>query len=314
MARSRHLNRMELFKDVVDHGSFSAAARNKGVTPSLVSQAISQMETDLGVKLLNRSTRKIWLTDAGRLFYEGSSNVILEADRALSRIRQLEGLPSGTLRVTAESEFGVRFLVPVVSNFRRTYPGVSVDMILTDQVMDMSEYGIDIALRGGINRNAQETGIKLADIPLLVCGAPAYLNSRGIPKTPADLKDHAWINHRTFGVPRRLRFEGPNRKEVEVDVQGSISVNTVQAILGFVRQSSGLIVMPECYVEDDLHSGALVRVLDEWHLPSVPIYAVHQSQEDPPEKVSAFIEFLKESNLLGPWASQIQAAIIENQP
>lgn len=283
---------LEFFARLVTQGSLSALARELGVTPPAISARLSQLERRLGVKLLNRTTRRLAMTQEGEL-YLGTGSKLLEQVQELERmVSSSRELPRGLLKVNATFGFGRRHIVPALSEFRRQYPDVEVQLDLTDRPMNLAEFAFDVGIRFGELPDQRVVGRKLATNRRFVCASPAYLEQHGIPGLPDDLRSHRCLvlreNDTAYGT---WHFTKGKRHEL-VKVHGTMSSNDGEATLRWALDGHGVLVRSEWDVQSYIDAGMLERVLPDWSLPSADIYAIYPERLNLSAKVRVFIDFL----------------------
>lgn len=200
------LKRMMIFSHVVEAGSFSAAARRLDIAKSAVSKHISLLEENIGVRLLNRTTRRLSLTDAGESYYQSCAKMVEAAEEAKYCVTALQDEPRGMLRISCPASFGIDYVTPLLNEFLQLYPLLSAELLLDDNVVDMTEEGIDIAIRIGWLPDSSLRAKKLKDAQRLLCASPAYLERMGMPKTPEDLVQHDWVIFTRLPTPYHYTF------------------------------------------------------------------------------------------------------------
>src|SRR6478736_2210420 len=283
---------LDFFARLVTQGSLSALARDLGVTPPAISARLSQLERRLGVKLLNRTTRRLAMTQEGEL-YLGTGSKLLEQVQELERmVSSSRELPRGLLKVNATFGFGRRHIVPALSEFRRQYPDVEVQLDLTDRPMNLAEFAFDVGIRFGELPDQRVVGRMLATNRRFVCASPAYLEQFGIPRLPDDLRSHRCLvlreNDTAYGT---WHFTKGKRHEL-VKVQGTMSSNDGEATLRWALDGHGVLVRSEWDVQSYLDAGTLKRMLADWSLPPSDIYAIYPERLNLSAKVRVFIDFL----------------------
>lgn len=283
---------MEVFVQVVEQGGFSAAARYLRMTPSAVSKLVARMETRLGTRLVNRSTRKLLLTPEGRTFYERSVRIIADIEEAERSAANLDD-PRGLIRINTSAAYGTHVLAPILARFLELYPGISVEVIQTDLVVDLLAERADIAIRAGAMSNSSLVARKLGDTPLLIVASPAYIARHGMPETAADLEGH---NRLGFGYVRALReWPAPQGDDiVQVPVAGRVSASDGEALRHFAICGVGLAQLARFTVAEDLKAGRLVTVLDDPRTRRVePFHAVYVGQGGHlPARIRVMLDFL----------------------
>jgi DNA-binding transcriptional LysR family regulator len=254
---------MAVFARVVDAGSFSAAARQLGVTPSAVSRQVARLEDVLRVRLLERTTRKLRLTEAGTAAYSRCQAMVAAAREVLALSDTNTATPRGLLRVSMPKAFGRQVVHPLMPAFLRQYPEVDVQLVITDRTVDLFEESIDLAIRITDAPPPGLAGRPLMRIPHFVCASPAYLAERGQPGHPRELAQHSCLYLGEDERDRHWRFK-KGGDELAVRVSGRYVANHSEVRLEGALQSLGIASLPEFTARDSLASGALVRVLDDW--------------------------------------------------
>ena len=302
MANAAASSEMNVFVAAVDAGGFSAAARLLDLTPSAVSKQISRLEERLGARLLNRSTRRISLTDAGREFYERSRAILADIDEAERAIGSVSEEPRGTLRVTASISFGQRQIVPLVPEFSARYPGIRVDVQFSDRMVDIVEEGIDVAVRVSAPASSALIARQLAPDRRIVCASPDYLRKHGTPDNPEDLAGHNALIYSTV-YSDTWRFDGLTGARA-VRVRSSFSANSGEAIRDMALGGHGVARLATFLVGPDIAAGRLVELLADWRDPQENIiHAVYPSRRLVPPATRAFVDFLVEKMTpTPPWA------------
>ncbi|MCH8037974.1 MAG: LysR family transcriptional regulator [Proteobacteria bacterium] len=288
------LSAMAVFARVVEMESFSGAARALGLSKSAVSKRVGRLEDRMGLRLLNRTTRRLSLTEAGAAFYQGCRRVVAEAEAAERAVSRLASAPRGRLKVNAPMSFGVRHLAPALPDFMARYPELNVDLTLNDRVVDLVEEGFDLAIR--IARLAESSLIarRLAPNRLVLCAAPSYLAAHGAPRAVEDLKDHACLlySYQTAGDAWRLCGPGGERR---LAVTGRLRINNGDALLAAALGGLGVALLPCFICGQDLRAGRLIQVLPAWSGPAdTAIAAVYPASRNLSPKVRVFVDFLTE--------------------
>lgn len=288
------LDAMAVFARVVEAESFSGAARRLGLSKSAVSKRVSGLERRLGLRLLNRTTRRLSLTEAGVAFYQGCRRMVAEAEAAEQAVSHLASAPRGRLKINAPMSFGMRHIGPALPEFLARYPEIAVDLTLNDRVVDLVEEGFDVAIRIAPLAETSLVARRLAPNRSLLCAAPAYLKARGRPGTVAQLSDRACLLYSYQTAGDLWSLSGPGG-EHRVRVSGPLRVNNGDAILAAALGGLGIALLPCFICGDDLRAGRLVRVLPGWSLtPRRDISAVYPTARHLSPKVRVFIDFLAE--------------------
>jgi DNA-binding transcriptional LysR family regulator len=282
---------MVIFYHVVDSHSFSGAARQLGIARSAVSRHIALLEKSIGVRLLNRTTRRLSLTEAGETYYQSCARIVTEAETATQRISQLQEELQGTLKVAAPISLGNRFMTPLIRQFMQQHPNLNVELRLDDQVIDMVEEGIDVSIRVGWLHDSNLIARKLGDWPRYLCAAPNYIEQHGRPRTPAQLAGHEWIIFTTLPTPYHWTFTR-NKREEHVQVRGRFKTNNADTIRSSLLEGAGITAQAAFMVGDDIKAGRLEHLLPDWDCGSVGMYAVYQDRRYQQARVRMFIDHL----------------------
>jgi LysR family transcriptional regulator for bpeEF and oprC len=287
------LQAMEVFVRVVETGSFTRTAASLHLPRATVSTLIQQLERHLGIKLLNRTTRRVSVTADGLAYYERCGRILGEVAEAETAVSESRLNPRGRLRVDVGATFGRRLVVPALPEFFARYPDIRLELGCSDRPVDMLEEAVDCVVRGGPLVDASAVARPLGQVGLICCAAPAYLARHGTPRHPHDLADHHIVNYfaRRFGEFFVWNFSR-GQERVEVRRESRIAVNDSEAYLEAGYAGLGLIQMAGFMIEDALADGRLVRVLDDWRIDSVPIYVIYPSNRQLSAKVQVFVEWL----------------------
>jgi DNA-binding transcriptional LysR family regulator len=291
--RIEDLAAMAVFARVVEARGFSAAAARLGRSKSSVSKTVSALENRLGARLLNRTTRRLSLTEAGAAFYERAARILAEAEEAELAVTRLQDEPHGTLRVNAPTNFGERHLAPALADFMARHPALAIDLALDDRFVDVVEEGFDLAIRIAALPGSSLIARRLAPNRRVVCASPAYLERAGTPEKPSDLRAHNCLGYTYLATGNAWRFAGMG-DPVSVRVSGSLSINNGEALRRAALDGLGLVMLPSFIVGDDLRAGALRAVLHEHTDSPSSVYAVYPHSRHLSAKVRAFVDFLAE--------------------
>lgn len=286
------LSDIAVFVQVVDSGSFTAAAERLELSKAVVSKYVTRLENRLGARLLNRTTRRLSLTEVGRAFYERSQAGLRELEEAEAEVSRLQGAPRGTLRINAPMSFGILHIAPAIPAFLQQYPDLSVDMNLDDRQLDLVEEGFDLAIRIAQLPDSSLVARRLGPCRHVVCGAPGYFRRHGIPRTPDDLRDHNAITFKYQDSAREWHFLAPDGTPVRVPVSGSIQMNNSLGLREALLQEAGITLTPTFVVGADIQAGRLQAVLTDYQTLELSIYAVFPQQRHLSPKVRAFVEFM----------------------
>jgi DNA-binding transcriptional LysR family regulator len=286
------LTALKVFRHAVEFGSFAAASRHLGLSPAAISKNINELEAHLAVRLLNRTTRRMSLTEAGSLYYERVVRVLDDLEEADSALGPMQHMPKGLLRVSAPMTLTLVCLSSAIPKFLSRYPELSVDLRLDDRRVDIVEEGFDIALRGSDNlEDSSLIAKKLMTMVHVVCGAPSYLERFGAPESPEDLAGHNCIQFTLSGHANDWTFRNANRS-IRVPIDGRYKVTSSLAVRDALRAGFGLSLIPWIYVREDLDAGRLHTVLNEWSPDETTVYAIYPSRRYVVAKVRAFLDFL----------------------
>ncbi|MFC5582446.1 LysR family transcriptional regulator [Rhodanobacter terrae] len=293
MANDVNLNRLAVFVALVRAGSFTAAAEQLGLTKAMVSQHLAKLERELGATLLLRSTRRMSLTEAGTRFHADCVRLLADAEAAIERVGGNRDTPSGTLRLTTSTDYGMAVVAPALASFCRLHPQVQVDLVIGDRVSDLIAERFDLAIRVGWLRDSSMHAVRLGGFRQLVVAAPAYLSAHGTPRRPEDLAAHGWIAMSVLATPLRWTFVGSGGKRRSVRMRQVAQANNAAAVRAMVLAGAGVAVLPDYLAEEDIRSGRLVVLLAQYRLPQGGIHAVYPGKH-PPAKVRRFIDHLRE--------------------
>ncbi len=285
------LNAMEVFVRVVQAGSFSEAARNLNRTPSAVSKQVSRLEDRLGARLINRTTRRLGLTEEGSAFFERAQRILTDVEEAEQAVSHLHGAPRGTLKLNAPVVFGHAHIAPLLPKYLALYPEMRVDLSTNDRYVDLLEEGLDLVIRIGELSDSSLIARKLAVTRRVVVASESYLKARGIPARPGDLSEHNCLVFLYRAVRNVWQFDGPEGAE-SVEVKGDIETNSIEVILELLLAGHGIALMPTWLVGEYLQSGRLTQVLHGYAAPDAQIYAVYPPGRHLSPKVRSFVDFL----------------------
>jgi DNA-binding transcriptional LysR family regulator len=278
------------FVKIAETGGFAAAARKLGVSPSTVTTQIQDLEDRLGVRLLNRSTRKVSLTEIGKAYYERCMHILADMDEADSAVHAMHANPSGVLRLNVSISIPF-FVAPVIAEFTSLYPDVSVNMTMTDRMVDLVEEGIDLAITTMPVPNSNLVMRRVGSFRLLVCGSPDYFTRHGVPRDLDDLKNHNCMKYTfsTWGSEWRFKSSDGYRA---IQVTGNMEANSANALRLAAKLGQGLILVPDFLVRSDIKAGKLVSVLDEYSCPEMAINAVYPHRQHLATNVRSFLDLV----------------------
>lgn len=286
------LRRMALFALVVRHGSFSAASRAQDLATSVLSSAVSQLEEELGVRLLHRTTRSLSLTEAGQLFHEKCVEMLAAAEMAQEIATGGCSDISGRLRISAASDVAQKIVLPALVPLARKHPGLLLDIQVEDHIADMATQSIDLSIRSGWMRDSSLVARKLADLHEVLVASPDYLQRYGTPQSPEDLRQHRIIGFKRFAEPTTLVCKSDTGQSVRIAMPPGAMTDSVYMLHDLALQGLGIARLPKYLTQSAVSHGALVGLLPDWHLPGAGIYAVTLKRSLQPPKVTAAIDAL----------------------
>jgi DNA-binding transcriptional LysR family regulator len=285
------LKSMVVFAQVIEQGSLSAAAKHVGLSRAVVSYHLKKLEAQLEVKLLNRSTRSINLTEAGQAYYERCRVIAEQASAANQQIENFKNEAIGLLKITCPVNIGLQTVVPALNAFKKIYPKIELDLMLTDEVVNIMKEGIDLAIRGAPLPDSGLQATKLATLQTCLCAAPEYFLKYGRPKNPADLSHHQWVIYKLTPVVVTLT---KGNRSFSVTTKGGISTNNAAARTAFVEAGHGLGRIPTYDAWPKVKAGTLETVLDDYSLSDINVYGVFPPGTANAKKLRLLLNFLKE--------------------
>lgn len=282
---------MQAFAAVVEQGSFTAAADALRQSRAMVSKHVQDLEAHLGARLLNRTTRRISLTEAGQVYYQRTARLLGELEETEAAVGALQATPRGRLRINAPVTFGVLHLSTAVAEYMAAYPEVSIELTLNDRVIDLVEEGYDLALRIAQLADSNLIARRLAPCRTVLCAAPSYLESHGRPRQPLDLAEHNCLGYLYAQSREAWTFDGADGP-VSVRVRGTLEANNGDALRAAALLGLGIVLTPTFIVGAELRDGALIPLLPEYRTPEVGIHAVYPHSRHLSAKVRSFVDFL----------------------
>ena len=288
------LGALATFVRVVDAGSLSGAARSLPSSLTSVSRQISALEQRYGTPLLLRTTRRLALTDDGRILYERAKSILgdlREVEATLSRGHQQ---PSGRIRISAPTLMGRLLIAPLLAEFLRRYPALTLDLLLVDRAVDMVDEDIHLSLRVGHLPDSQLVARKLADLRMIVCASPGYLERSGVPHTPADLSRHDCLVFSDTPGIAEWRFKKGSKTEGRIRIAGRLWVNSLDAVVSAAKQGAGIVRVPSWQVEAEIAAGGLQRILLDFEPPPTPLHLLFQPARLASPKTRVFVDYLLE--------------------
>lgn len=292
---------MAVFARAVETGSFSAAARTLNLTPSAISKQVGRLEDRLGARLLNRTTRRLSLTEAGEDYYQRATRILAEIAEAERAVALSHEAPRGVLRISASIAFGQTQLVPLVREFLALYPEIRIELNLSDRLIDLVEEGVDVAIRVAALPDSSHIARKIASERRIVCAAPSYLTRFGTPRTPAELADHNCLIYSTISS-EDWQFRGPDGPRA-VKVTSNFVANGGEAVRDLAIAGLGVARLATFLVGPAVQDGRLVPVLSEFEeRQETAIHAVYPHRRNLSPKVRAFVDYLAEKMSPPPWS------------
>jgi DNA-binding transcriptional LysR family regulator len=281
-----------MFAAVVEHRSFTDAARALSVSKATVSKAVTRLEQHLDTSLFSRTSRRLALTESGKRLADHAARIMGEGIAAEEAARDETADLTGIVRLGAPMTFGLKRVAPLLADFMTQYPGVNVDLHLSDERIDIVEMGLDATLRIADMPDSSLRARRLADVSAHFIAAPAYLAARGTPTHPSDLGQHDFLCYTNIPTPDVLRLKGPGGQQVVVQVKPRLLTNSGEAMLPALRQGVGVAMLPDFIVGDDLAEGTLVEILPEWRPPPFGLHLVTPPSRLRPARVQALLDFL----------------------
>ena len=288
------LSEMEAFATVVDQGGFTDAARKLGISKSAVSKHVSSLETRLGARLLNRTTRRVSPTEIGLAYYDRARRVLNDAGEADALVTAMQSAPSGLLRITVATDFGVNHLSPILGEFLHDYPDITVNMVLDNRYAELISEGFDLAVRIGDMEDSSLKARKLTETQKMMIASPAYLEEYGRPARIEDLNEHKLLHYSNQAAGNVWRVTSPTGEKRQVRSAGWLTVNDGQSLLNAACNGLGIAFLPAFLYGPALREGKLVPAIEGLEPEVQGIHAVYPPGRYTQPKVRAFIDFLVE--------------------
>jgi DNA-binding transcriptional LysR family regulator len=288
------LTSMLVFTKVAKAGSFASAAKELGLSRAMATKHVMQLENGLGIRLLNRTTRNLSLTEVGMVYLERCLQILDEMEEMEIAVTRLQTEPRGTLKVNATPFFGAYHLAPAIAAYTELYPDVSVDLILQAGYVDLIEEGFDLAIHLDELRDSSLIARKLGSSQRVVCGAPAYFKKRGTPKTPDDLRKHNCLINSSLPPRDQWQFSVPGGETTVIKVSGTMQANVADALRMAALSALGLVLLPTYMVGQDIRKNRLQAVLTDYVPAPLEIHAVYPHRKHLSAKVRTFVDFLHE--------------------
>ncbi len=285
------LHAMHVFVAIAEVGSFAHAARNLALSPPAATRAISALEEQLGVKLFQRTTRHVRLTDAGQRYFTDCKRILGEIKSAEDAVNGIVGEAAGQLVVTAPILFGRKYVLPSILEYLNEHPKVEITTMFIDRVVNLMEEDIDVSVRIGVLPDSSLHSIKLGEVGIVTCASPEYLERHGTPEQPEDLANHKLIQIRTLGNQDSWRYM-VNQREVVVRNHSSLVVNQNQAAIDAAVASFGITRVLSYQIDEHVKNKSLVPILQDYALPKWPVNILHREGRNPSAKMRGFIDLL----------------------
>jgi DNA-binding transcriptional LysR family regulator len=288
---------LQMFVEVVRQRNFAAVARDRNIDPSSVSRAIASLELELGIRLFQRTTRQLSLTEAGMAYFERVEPLVEEMERAIAVAKDISGQPKGTLRVTASVSFGIKCIVPLLPQFTAMYPELTVDLLLTDTVVDLFTERIDVAVRLGKLMDSTLIAQRLVQTRYTVCASPKYLQQWGKPLTPSDVEQHNCVLFPLTGFRTKWIFRDGGGNIKEIFVRGRTIISNAIALQQCAVSGMGLTLLPHWLIDEDIRAGILVNLFPDYEVTGTDFntaaWLVYPSRTYVPLKVRVFADEMK---------------------
>lgn len=289
---------LEIFIAVVTAESFTAAAETLGTTTAYTSRRVKALEQRLGTRLLNRTTRRISLTEAGRLYFGRIQRLLVELRDTEQQLTELADEPRGEIRITAPLCFGVKCLAPTISQFIRAYPDLRVELELDDRLVDIVEHKLDLAIRIGYPQDSTQVMRPFGLVRRYFCASPAYLRERGAPRVPSDLVRHACLHYSNVTMREEWTTGGEGASGT-AQLEGVFCSNNSEVLCEAACHGAGVALLPEFVASGPLGAGRLERVLEGFEPPPFTLYALYASRQFVPRKIRLRLDFLQENLSVG---------------
>ncbi|MBE9396609.1 LysR family transcriptional regulator [Pontibacterium sp. N1Y112] len=295
------LSEMQVFVAAVRSGSFSAAGRQLELSPSAVSKLISRMESRLGVRLLNRTTRTLSLTEGGQVYFQRCLEIIHDVESAEDALSGFGQVPKGTLRINSSAGFARHQLIPQLSEFQMTYPEIDIELQLSGLSVDLIGERVDVAIRLGSLEDTSLVARKLGESQRIVCASPTYLEKYGQPQTPDELKQHQCLRLSTSDSFNHWHFNRQGVSEV-IDIDRGFVTDNVEALHEYARMGGGIARLSSFMVAGDIEAGRLIPLLRHYDIDKQQIHVLYTHRKYLPAKIRVFVDFLLQKFVpTAPW-------------
>jgi len=287
------LKGMSIFAKVVELGSFTAAARQLHLSVSSISQIVARLEDELQVKLLNRSTRSLGLTEAGKIYYQGCRRMLAEASQVHEQLYAFNNTPIGILRIGCSSTMAQNVLSAMTSEMLREYPGLSVNLMTGIPAPDLIANGLDVVVRVGELQDSNLFSRRLGAMPMVVCAAKSYLAQHGTPEKPGEIDNFSWLEY-SVRPDNTFELVAPEGLVTRLTPQGRFVTNDSQTLIRWLKAGCGIAYVPLMWVIDEINAGEIDILFPQYHSEPRPVYAVYTEKDKLPLKVQVCIDYLTE--------------------
>ncbi|MBY4889817.1 HTH-type transcriptional activator AaeR [Pantoea sp. DY-15] len=287
------LKSMSIFAKVVELGSFTAAARQLQLSVSSISQIVAKLEDELQVKLLNRSTRSIGLTEAGKIYFQGCRRMLAEASQVHEQLYAFNNTPIGILRIGCSSTMAQNVLSAMTSEMLREYPGLSVNLVTGIPAPDLIANGLDLVVRVGALQDSNLFSRRLGAMPMVVCAAKSYLAQHGTPEKPSEIDNFSWLEY-SVRPDNTFELVAPEGLVTRLTPQGRFVTNDSQTLIRWLKAGCGIAYVPLMWVIDEINAGEIDILFPQYHSEPRPVYALYTEKDKLPLKVQVCIDYLTE--------------------
>ena len=284
---------MSVFARVVELGSFTAAANQLQMSVSAVSQTVARLEDELQVKLLNRSTRSLGLTEAGKIYFQGCRRMMSEAQQVHEQLYAFNNTPIGTLRIGSSSTMAQNVLANMTSEMLKEYPGLTVNLVTGIPAPDLIADGLDLVIRVGALRDSSLFSRRLGSMPMVVCAAKSYLAQHGTPEKPSDISNFSWLEY-SVRPDNDFELTSPEGLAIRLSPQGRFATNDSQTLIRWLVAGTGIAYVPLMWVIEEINAGKIEILFAHYQSDPRPVYAVYTQKDKLPLKVQVCINYLSE--------------------
>ncbi|WP_241573432.1 HTH-type transcriptional activator AaeR [Rosenbergiella nectarea] len=287
------LKRMAVFAKVVEQGSFTAVAQQMQVSVSSISQTISRLENELNIKLLNRSTRRIGMTEAGKIYYQGCQRMLNEATRVHEQLFEFNNTPVGTLRIGSSTTMAQNVLAPIAMKLLADYPGLEIDLITDNPTPDLITHGLDLVLRTGHLENSTLFSRQIGAMPMVICASKEYLSQVSLPTHHSELASLCWLEY-TLSPYNEMELTTPDGEQIHLSLRGRFATNDPQTLVHWLRSGAGIAYMPMMWIMDEVKQGNISILLPDYSSKPRPVHALYTEKDKLPLKVQICLSLLAE--------------------